>query len=155
VRERLDVPIASLVGQDEQQERFGKSVESFDRKVGLDPFQGTPKFGKDSNRVFMTNLLNLLKPQPGSTALFEMLRLLFFHHANETLERGPRDDAIELRAVVVDHADVFDHKVVDFPFLVDAVEFVVDGQFFALICDDLGIDFGILLVLDLTRVRMV
>ena len=89
----------------------------------------------------------------GSTAPFGTLRLLFFHHANEILERGSCDDAIELGPVVVDHANVFDHKVVDFPLFVDAVEFVVDGQFLAVVCDDLCVHYRIVCVLDLTRVE--
>ena len=59
-------------------------------------------------------------------ALYRILRLLFFHRTNELGERRSRDDAIELGSVVVDYADVFDHQIVNFPFLVDAMEFVVD-----------------------------
>lgn len=59
-------------------------------------------------------------------ALYRILRLLFFHRTNELGERRSRDDAIELGSVVVDYADVFDHQIVDLPFLVDAMEFVVD-----------------------------
>ncbi len=59
-------------------------------------------------------------------ALYRILRLLFFHRTNELGIRRSRDDAIELGSVVVDHADILDHQVVNFPFLVDAMEFVVD-----------------------------
>lgn len=56
-----------------------------------------------------------------------ILWLLFFHRTNELGERRSRDDAIELGSVVVDYADVFDHQIVDFPFLADAMEFIIDS----------------------------
>ena len=59
-------------------------------------------------------------------ALYRILRLLFFHRTNELGIGRSRDDAIELGSVVVDYADVLDHQIVNFPFLVDAMEFVVD-----------------------------
>lgn len=46
-------------------------------------------------------------------------------------------------SVVVDQTNVFDHKVVDFPLVVDVVEFVVDGQFLAKesrLIEDLEVD---------------
>jgi hypothetical protein len=55
-----------------------------------------------------------------------ILRLLCFHRTNELSERRSRDDPIELGSVVVDYADVCDHQIINFPFLVDAMEFVVD-----------------------------
>ncbi len=45
---------------------------------------------------------------------FARLRLFFLHHTHELLERGPRDDAIELGSVVVNYANVFDHQVYTF-----------------------------------------
>ena len=85
-----------------------------------------------------------------------ILRLLLLQDVDEILERGSHDDAFELGPVVVDQTNVFDHKVVDFPFFADAVELVVDGQFLAAIVrDDPGVDFREVRFFDLARVEHV
>jgi hypothetical protein len=58
-----------------------------------------------------------------------------------------------LGSIVIDQTNVFDHKIVDFPLVVDAVEFVVDGQLLVLICDDLGVHFRVVFVLNLARIE--
>jgi len=43
---------------------------------------------------------------------------LSLHPSNEFLVRCGRDDPVKLGAIVVDQADVFNHNVINFPFLV-------------------------------------
>ena len=89
----------------------------------------------------------------GPLVFGDSLSLLIFHRTNEIGEGRSCNDAIELGSVVVDYADVFDDQVVNFPLLVDAVEFVIDGHGRSLLGNELGVHFRIVLVFFLPRVN--
>jgi hypothetical protein len=73
---------------------------------------------------------------------------------NEILERGLYDDAIKPGSIVVDGTDIVDDDIVDFPFFVDEVQFVIDRHFFGLVGNHLCVDyFCIVRVLHLTSIR--
>src|SRR5262249_60467204 len=70
--------------------------------------------------------------------LLDELLLLRLHLLDEVLKGGGLDDLVELRAVVGDEADTLDDDVVDEPAVALLEHPVVDGDFGALLGDDLG-----------------
>ena len=53
------------------------------------------------------------------------------------------DHAVELGAVVVDQADVFNHDVVDLPLSVDETGLVKNSKLLAFLRDNAALDVGI------------
>src|ERR1041385_135966 len=80
------------------------------------------------------------------------VRALLLEPAHELLERRVRQNPVELRAIIVDEADVLDHDVVGFPVAAHLVQFVSDRDFFALRRDRLGEHLGVVAVDLLARV---
>ena len=84
-----------------------------------------------------------------------VLRLFFLSRC----ERGSSkedlyDDAIKPGSIVVDRTDIVDDDIVDFPFFVDEVQFVIDRHFFGLVGNHLCVDyFCIVRVLHVTSIR--
>src|ERR687891_1791659 len=71
-----------------------------------------------TSRPMMAGLCCLLV---AALALFYCL-----HPVDQLFERAIKQDAIELRPVVVDETDIFDDNVVDLPFIACHVELIVN-----------------------------
>src|SRR5439155_7400768 len=73
--------------------------------------------------------------------------LFLFHSLNQLLVGGLGQNPIELRAVIIDQADIFDDHIGNLPVAIHLMEAIIDAVFLALFIYDFCADFGMVLIL--------